>query len=155
MANGGFFSRLRGQSETTGVSKETEVGIPWKTYVLDSLRANIFVLGSWVIGWAVWACYATESRSFWWWVTRRWGPWIARWWYLILISFVFCWIGTSNWAYGYRLKIEQIIKNPPLYDNADPGGGAWHPFVNWRRRRIENASLRQTYREKFGRKDRE
>jgi len=53
----------------------------------------------------------------------------------------------------YRFTIEQLVKNPPMYGPYNADNGMWHPWVNWRRRRIENLGLRNTYREKFGKKE--
>ena len=156
MANG-WFGRLRGQTETTPVSKETEVGIPWETYKKLLILGPIGIWFLFIAGWLVWLTIAVnrDKMGAWDWFVLKWWKHFSHWW---MIPFILCslWIASApTWATIYRYLIETVIKNPPLYGEWDPSGGWWHPFVNWRRRRIENAGLQKTYREKFGRKDSE
>ena len=115
--------------EYTKVSKETEVTIPWKTYVLTSVVLMIVGGGLWLIGWLLWFQARLKSVSFGRWLGREWGDWMARRWPWIVISLILCWIGPSAIAYLYRLFTEQIVKQMPQYTPYPSELGRWRPFV--------------------------
>ena len=115
--------------EYTKVSKETEVTIPWKTYVLTSVVLMIVGGGLWLIGWLLWFQARLKSVSFGRWLGREWGDWMVRRWPWIVISLILCWIGPSAIAYLYRLFTEQIVKQMPQYTPYPSELGRWRPFV--------------------------
>jgi len=141
--------------EYTKVGIESEIEIPWLTYKYVGLIGTIAICGMFVIGWLVWLMVDLPSTSAWSWVSRSWWPWVRRWWPLPFVFIVLWWISIPTFPILYRFTIEQLVKNPPMYGPYNADNGMWHPWVNWRRRRIENAGLRNTYREKFGKKEQE
>ena len=140
-----LISQLRGQREATSVSKETEVSIPWETYKKLLLLGPISIWCLWLAGSVVWMIVAMERHGWWHWVRYQWWPWMARWWGIPLFVCLLWWASAPTWATIYRYLIETWIKNPPLYGEWPAENGAWHPLVNWRRRRIEKARLDETY----------
>ena len=142
----------RDNAEITHVNQETEVAIPWQTYVKDGIVSTIITAGFWLIVWLVFyqVKAATQRMSFSTWMNRYWGKWIDIWWPTVLIFFVLSWCGLSAWVYKYRLTIEQAIKNPPQYARWSHENGMWHPWVNRRVRRLRNREMDDTYRERYG-----
>ena len=139
------------KGEFTNVGLETEVKIPWESYKKLLILGPVSIWCLWIVGWLIWLRVEMESMSAWRWASREWWPWFkgGGWIWPAAICFLW-WASAPTWATIYRFMIETVIKNPPMYDNAKAENGMWHPFVGWRRRRIENANLRNTYREKFG-----
>jgi hypothetical protein len=114
--------------EYTRVGLETEVKVPWLTYVFNSLVLMIVDTGLWCIGCLIWFRVNAERMSFWYWLTRRWAKWFTLNWPWYAVTLILCWIGPSALAYLYRLVIEQLAKSTPTYDNLDPTLGVWNPL---------------------------
>jgi hypothetical protein len=123
--------------EYTKVTQETEVRIPWLTYVLTSVVFMIIVAGLWLAAWLIWLQRGLDEVSAWQWMAESWSPWFSRRWPLVLLSFVPCWIGLSAWAYLYRLILEQITKTLPQYTPWNSDNGIWTPFVRQRWEDVE------------------
>ncbi len=143
----------RGDVEVTSVSTETEVLIPWQTYKKLLILGPIGIWCSWAAGWTTWMVIATGKVSAWYWFTRRWCPWFARWWGLPLIMCFLWWASAPTWATIYRYILETVTKTQPAYDRQKPGDGMWFPWTGWKERRIrskiQNQKLQWTYDDLF------
>ncbi len=114
--------------EYTRVGLDTEVKIPWLTYVFMGIVLSICNVGAWAIGFLLWFRARSSVSTFWRWLRYDWGEWFATEWVWFVITLILCWIGPSAWAYLYRLLVEQLAKNTPTYDNLDPREGIWRPW---------------------------
>lgn len=123
-----FSPLIRAGPEFTKVDKETEVAIPWQTYVIMSGVLCIVDAGYWLTGWLLWYKGRLASISFWWWLRREWWDWMLRGWPWVAITVIGCWIGPSAVLYLYRLAIEQVVKQTPQYTPFDSAEGMWHPL---------------------------
>jgi hypothetical protein len=153
---GGGRGWFRQRGEFTDVSMETEVRIPWQTWKALLILGPVSIWALWFAGSTLWLGYSLlNDVKVWAWLSQKWWPWMGRWWWCPLFFCFLWWATAPTWNTIYRFMVETFTKSQPMYDNWNPANGAWHPFVNWRRRRIERAQLDQTYYEKFGRGSRE
>jgi len=145
-----MFRPLRGNNEFTKVSAETEVKIPWQTFVRDCFVSSILILIAWVIGWLLWFSNAPSYFRFGRWLDRVWSAWFydKRGWVWVVITLLLGVVGAAV-AYLYRLKVEQVIKNPPQYTQWPAEKGAWHPWVNGHKRKLERAADRREFYRRY------
>jgi len=123
-----FIRSILGRGETTIVSLETEVKIPWQTYKKLLVLGPISIWSLWAVAWIVWMGTQLDRVSVWRWMTSYWWPWMLRWWW-IPTAMCFLWIGTApTWATVYRYLVETIVKEGPPYMPYSPDNGRWRPF---------------------------
>jgi len=115
--------------EYTKTSIETEVTIPWKTYLLIGVIGNLSILLLIVMAWCLWLTIALNNGAgFGSWAGRRWWPWLSHWWPMILFVLAGWWAIIASVPTLYRFIVEQVFKSlPPTYQAADLEQGAW-PF---------------------------
>jgi len=118
--------------EYTKVGIESEVTIPWLTYVMKGVLGTISIVGLFIGGWLTWLLiYLNSSRhaTAWSWVSRSWWPWTSKWWPLPIILIVLWWATEPAWEAIFRFTLEQIYKTlPPTYQSVDLNEeGPW-PF---------------------------
>jgi hypothetical protein len=127
--NGGAEPRVfaRGNAEFTRVGIETEVRIPWQTYVLTACTLMIVDGCLWSIGWLIWFRARLKAVSFGRWASHEWGRWAGYNWPWVLITLILCWMLAAV-PYLYRLLTEQVIKQGPQYTPYPAELGRWRPF---------------------------
>ena len=149
---GGIISR---PGEYTRTSEETEVKIPWQTFIRLGIVGNLSILSIILAIWCVRLhVYLRDNRSVWRWLEHEWWPVFRVWWPINLALLVLWWGVVASAPTVFRFGMEQLLKNaPPHYLPHNPENGAWWPWHNWRRRRIERFGLNRTYQKRFEKGD--
>lgn len=119
------------RGESTVVSSETEVEIPFKTFVLLGLISNFAwictIVFFWFVALGVDLNIHHKSVSYWW--RYRFVPMVSTKWPFYMAGFPFLWVTVACAITLYRFFIEQWLKSLPDYLPWDSSRGPFMPFA--------------------------